>query len=108
MEERFESTLRHLLLQNSRRIRFRLAAVDDEWQAGFARRRDMKTEALFLGGSRAEVVVVVEPRLADPHHLGMTGQRHKLVHRHIQLFMSVMRVGAYGTENIIIFFCYSK
>ena len=55
----------------SRDVVVGLAGVDHQRQAGLAGGRDMGAEALLLRVARRVVVVVVEPRLADRHHLGM-------------------------------------
>ena len=70
--------LLHLLFQNARHIGVRLAAVDHQRQARLARRRDVDAKALRLRRARAQVIVIVQPRLADAHHLGMLGELHKL------------------------------
>ena len=41
-------------------------------------RRDMGAKALLLRVARAEVVVIVEPGLADRHHLWMAGARDEI------------------------------
>ncbi len=48
-----------------------LARMDHQRQAGLARGGDVGAEALLLRVARAVVVVIVEPGLADRHHLGM-------------------------------------
>ncbi len=71
MQHRGESALPRFLLQYARHILVRLARVDDEGQAGRARHRYMVAQALFLRRARAAFVVIVEPGLADCHHLGV-------------------------------------
>ena len=56
-----------------------LARVDDERQAGLARGGDMIAEAALLRVARAVIVVIVEPGLADRHHLGMARARDQVV-----------------------------
>ena len=71
MEQRLEDALFHLLLENGGGVVFRLAAVNDERQTGFARRLDMDAETPRLDVARAVVIVIIEPRFADADHLGM-------------------------------------
>ena len=52
-----------------------LARMDHQRQAGFARGGDVVAEAVLLRVARAVVVVIVEPGLADRHHLGMARAR---------------------------------
>ena len=44
--------------------------------------------------------MIVQPRLADPHHLGMLGKLNKLGNSDIQFLMRVVRMGSHRAENI--------
>ena len=68
--------------------------MDHQRQAGFAGGGDMGAEALLLRVARAVVVVVVEPRLADRHHLGMAGARDQVGGADVELLVGVVRMGA--------------
>ena len=59
----------------ARHVGVGLARMDHQRQAGFARRRDVRAEALLLRVARAVVVVIVEPGLADRHHFRMLRDR---------------------------------
>ena len=67
--------------KNARHVVVGLARMDDQRQAGLARRRDVGAEALLLRVARAVVVVIVEPGLADRHHLRMPRARDQIGRR---------------------------
>ena len=75
--------------------------MDDERQAGLPRRGDMGAEALLLHVARAVVVMVVEPRLADRHHLGMARQLDQLFDHNVGLLGGIVRMGADRAEHIV-------
>src|SRR5215470_13228986 len=54
----------------------------------------MRPEALLLRGAGAEVIVIVEPRLPDRHHLGMARARNEIVDADIELLVGVVRMSA--------------
>ena len=66
----------------------------DERQAGLSRRGDVGAEAALLILARAVVVVIVEPGLADRHHLRMARKFHDLFERDVPLFRRMVRMGA--------------
>lgn len=70
-----EGTLRHLLFQHPGRIVLGLAGMDDEWQAGFTGRRDLGAEAADLRLAGRQVVVIVQPGLADAITFGCCASR---------------------------------
>ena len=74
--------------------------MDHERQLGFARSSDVAAKALLLRGPWTLVVEIVEAGFADGDYFGMAAQPYDLVHRHIQLFMGVVRMRADGTEDI--------
>ena len=68
-------------VEDPRHVGIALARMDDERQPGLARRRDVAAKAVLLGVARAEIVVIVEPGLADRDHLGMAAARHEVRRR---------------------------
>ena len=78
MQHGREGALPGFLLEDARHVVVGLAGVDDQRQPGLARRRDVGAEALLLRVARAVVVVIVEPGLADRHHLGMARARDQV------------------------------
>ena len=101
MQHRGESSPARFLLQYPRHVRVSLARMDDERQTGCARGGDVIAEPLFLRRARAAFVVIVEPGLANCHHLRVTRAVDQLVGRHIELVLRVMRMGADGAIHII-------
>ena len=79
MEDGREGALPGFLLQDRRHVVVGIARMDDQRQAGFTRRGDVLAEAFLLRLARACVVVVVETRLADRHHLGVAGARDQVI-----------------------------
>ena len=78
-----------------------LARMDHQRQAGLARGGDMGAEALRLRVARRLVVVIVEPGLADRHHLRMRRQPHQFVGRHVELFGGIVRMRADRAEDVV-------
>src|SRR5262249_43989066 len=105
MQHRGESSPARFLLQYPRHVRVSLARMDDERQTGCARGGDVAAEPLFLRGARAALVVIVEPGLADCHHLRVTRALDQLVGRYIELVLRVMRMSADGAIHIIEALC---
>ena len=66
------------------------------------RRRDVVAEALGLRRLRAVVVEVVEPGLADRHHLGVLRQPHDLLDRHVELLVRIVRMRADRAEHVVV------
>ena len=75
--------------------------MDDERQSGLARGGDMRAEALLLHVARAVVVMIVEPRLADRHHLGMTRDLDQFLDHDIGLLGGIVRMRADRAEYIV-------
>ena len=75
--------------------------VDHQRQARLAGGGDMRPEALLLNVARAVIVMIVEPGLADRHHLGMTGQRHQFLDRDVWLLGGIMRMRADRAEHSV-------
>ena len=82
-----------------------LTCMDNQRQAGFARRRNMGAKPLRLRRARAQVIVIIQPRLTDANYLRMLCQLNKVIHGYIKLFMRMVRMGSYSTENIRVFVC---
>src|SRR5215470_3890909 len=101
MQHRGESSPPRFLLQYSRHVLVSVARMDDERQTGCARGGDVVAQALFLRQARAAIVVIVEPGLADCHHLGVTRAAYQLIDRNIELFVRVMRMGPDGAIDIV-------
>ena len=76
------------------------ARMDDQRQPGLARRRDVAAEAGLLGVARAEIVVIVEPGLADGDHLGVAAARDQVLDGEVELLMCVVRMRSYGAVDI--------
>src|SRR5579862_7484787 len=74
--------------------------MDNEWQSGLPRRRNVTAKREFLSIPRAEVIVVVKPGLADRHNLGMAGVCHNIVSRYIKFFMRMMRMSSYRAVDV--------
>ena len=102
VQDRGKRAPRHLLAQDGGRIVVGVARVDDERQLRRPRRGDVAAEALRLGLARAVVVEVVEPRLADGHHLGVPRPLHDRLHRDIELLVGVVRVRADRAEHVVV------
>ena len=65
MQHGREGALPRFLLENPRGVVVGIARMDDERQAGLARRRDMGAKAALLRVARRVVVVIVEAGFAD-------------------------------------------
>ena len=101
MQHEGERALSRLLLEHAGNVGVGVARMDDERQAGLPRRGDMGAEALLLHVARAVVVVIVEPRLADRHHLGMARELDQLLHHDVGLLGGVVRMRADRAEHIV-------
>src|SRR5262249_51566411 len=78
-----------------------IAAVDDERQSGLASSRDMRAQGALLRLARTVVVMIIEPHLADPNHLGMPRALDKIARRNIELLVRVMRMGPDRAEHLL-------
>ena len=76
-----------------------VAGMDDQRQAGFARRRDMGAEIGALVFARAAVVIVIEPGLADAHHLGQGRPLCEARGGGDPLFRDLMRMNAHRAPD---------
>ena len=77
-----------------------VAGMDDERQLGLARRRDVPEERRPLRLAGRVVVVVVEPGLADRHHLRIGGEPDQVFRRDVRLFGGVVRMRADRAEDV--------
>src|ERR1043166_6904599 len=75
------------------------AAVDDERQSGFARRGDVRPQPRLLRLARAEMVMIVEPRLPDRDDLGMARALDEFGDRNVELFMRVVWMRSRSEEH---------
>src|SRR5258708_11712828 len=82
------------------RLGIGVAGMDDERQAGLARRRAMRAEERFLPRPRAVLVIEIEPGLADPHHLLMLRQRNEPGDAWVFLARRLVRVDADRAPHI--------
>ena len=74
--------------------------MDHQRQSGFARRLNVRPQALLLRGARAVVVVIIEPGFADRHHFRMLGDRHQLGRADVELFMRLVWMRADRAEHV--------
>ncbi len=100
MQHRGEGALPAFLFENARGIVVGLARMDDERQAGLARRRDMRAKAALLRLARRVVVVVIEAGFAERHDFRVPRQRDEIGRRHVELFMGVMRMRADRAKHV--------
>ena len=100
MQHGGEGALPCLLGQDARHVGIGLARMDDQRQAGLARRGDVAAEAGLLGVARAEIVVIVEPGLAERHHLGMAAAGDEVCGGDVEFLMCVMRMRSYRAVDI--------
>ena len=94
MQHEGKGAARRLLLEDAGNVVVGVAGMDHERQAGLSRRVDVGAEAALLILARAVVVVIVEPGLADRHHLRMARKFHDFFQRDVPLFRRMVRMGA--------------
>ena len=63
------------ILQDYGDVLVGLSRMDDERDIGQARGPDMRAEHRLLHVPRRAIIEVIQPRLADPDHLGVVCQR---------------------------------
>ena len=95
-----KAPLRVLVLEDVAGLAVGVARVDDQRQAGLARRRDVGAEALGLLGARAVLVIEVEAGLADADHLGMARRLDQPVGRALPLLLGLVRMHADRAPDI--------
>ena len=88
------------LFEDARHVVVGVARMDHQRQPGLARRRDVTAEALLLRLARAGVVVVVEPGLAERHHLGVARARDEVAETDIEFLVGVVRMGADRAKHV--------
>ncbi len=74
--------------------------MDHQRQTGLPRRLDMTSEARFLVLDRAEVIMIVQPGLADRHDLVTRSRRKDVLQRQILFFCGVVRMRSGGAEDV--------
>ena len=74
--------------------------MDHQRQPGRARGGDVVAETALLRVAWAVIIVIIEPRLPDGHHLGMAGVCDQLVGRDVELLVGVVRMGADRAVNV--------
>src|SRR6185437_4485905 len=92
MQHGREGALPVFLLQNARHVGVALAGMDHQRQPARARRCNVRAQALFLRVARAVVIMVIEPGLADRHHLGMARALQEIVRADVEFFVRVLRM----------------
>ena len=102
MDQAGEGALGVFLLEDVAGLAVGVAGMDDQRQAGLARRRDMGAEALGLLGARAVLVVEVEPGLADADDLGMARGLDQAVGRALPLLLGLVRMDADRAPDIAV------
>jgi len=78
-----------------------LAGVDHQRQLGFARGLNVDAESPLLRVARAVVVVIVEPRLADRHHLRVLGRGDEVGNRHVRFLGGMVRMRADRAIDVV-------
>src|SRR5262249_15019624 len=79
----------------------RLTGMNNKRQADLARGRDVRAENAFLDVAWAQIVVEVEPRLADPDPQGVLGQRRQIRRGEVGMFFGVVRMDPYRTPDVV-------
>src|SRR5439155_24469577 len=87
VQDSVEGPLPHFLLKNARHVVIRVARVNDQWETGRARGRDVIAEAPLLRVTRAKVIMIVEACFADGDGLAMLGEAHDVLDADIELLM---------------------
>src|SRR6185437_12725957 len=93
---------RPFLGEDLRRLEIGVAGVDDERQAGLARRPAMGAEQRLLPRPRAVLIIEIEPGLADPHHLLMLRQRNEPGDAWVRLGRRLVRMDADRAPHIAV------
>src|SRR5258708_29412832 len=91
---------RLLLGEDLGRLRIGVAGMDDERQAGLARRRAMGAEERFLPRPRAVLVIEIEAGLADPYHFLMLRERNEPGDAWVLLARCLVRMDADRAPDI--------
>ena len=94
MNQRRERPLPHFVGQDSSGVLLRIAGVDDQRQAGFARHCDMGAKKGLLGRAFGVLIVVIETGLADSDDFRMHGRRNQRRLAKIGVGIRLMRMNA--------------
>ena len=103
MEDKGESPLPCLVLQNSRYVLVGVAGMDDQRQAGLPRGGNVATEAGGLCPGVA-LIVIVEANLADRNAARVLRQPDQVIGLDMQFLMRVVRMRADGAPDFGILF----
>ena len=87
MEQGREGPLPHFLRQDRGTIRVSVPCVDDQRQSGLARRSDMSAKHPLRDFARGFVIVIIQPRFAEPNAFRMVGELDKLINGWLYFFM---------------------
>ena len=100
MDQSREGTLLHFLGDDSGGIILGIAGVDDDWQAGLARDRNVGAEQCPLHRAIGVVVMIIESGFTDRDNPGMfgCGDQHRLAE--IGMSIGFMRVNADAGPDI--------
>ena len=104
MKHGSEGTAVHLVAQDRRHIGVGLAGVDHQRQPRCPRGRDMGPEDGRRDLARDLVVVVVEPRFADPDAFRMARQGHEPFRRNIGFLGRLMGMSPHREEHVVVAF----
>ena len=102
MQQGGERAPRLLVLEDGDHVVVGVARVDDQRQAGPARRVDVTAEHRRLIGSGRAVIEIVEPGFADGDALGMGGKADEIVGGDVYLLGGLVRMRADGTEDGVV------
>ena len=94
MQHGAKRSLCHFIFEDAAAVVVGVAGMNDQRQAGGAGGGDVRAKAAFLRLGRAVLVEIIQPRLAQRHHLGMPRQLDQFVGRNSVFFIGVMRMGA--------------
>src|SRR5476649_2926650 len=97
-----ESALGILFLEHVAGLGVGIARMDDQRQAGLARRGDMDAEALGLFVARTVLVIEVEPGLADADHLGMARRLDQPFGGTLPLLLGLVRMDTNRAPDIAV------
>ena len=93
------SALGILVAQDRCHILIRIAAVDNQRQAGFARGGNVDAQGLLLRLRTFGGIVIIQSGLADADHLGVLRDLQQLLQCRHRLGRDTHRVGACGVED---------
>ena len=104
MQHEGEGALPGLVLEDVGDILVGVTRMDDQRQAGFARRRDVAAKARRPAPRESALVVIVEPDLADRDATRMRAQAHEVGRRDVAV-PRARGAGCVPTEHQTCAFC---